>query len=230
MKQNISRHRNILLKILKDIYTDTILSSVLGFKGGTALYFFYGLDRFSVDLDFDLLDSSKEQLVFEQIDRLILKYGTIKQRINKKHTIFFLLSYDKESWNIKLEINKRNFGSKYEIKNYLGISMLVMKIEDMFAHKLVAITERKTLASRDIYDIYFFLQDGYQVNKEIVEKRTGMNFKDYIKKCISYIEKMPETRILSGIGDLLSEEKKKWIKGNLKREVIFLLRLLLDSE
>ena len=230
MKPNISQHRNILLKILKDIYSDITLSSLLGFKGGTALYFFYGLDRFSVDLDFDLLDSSKERLVFERIEELILAHGAIRQKINKKYTIFFLLSYDKGSWNIKLEINKRNFGSKYEIKNYLGIPMLVMRIEDMFAHKLAAITERKALASRDIYDIYFFLRGSYHVNKNIVEKRTGMDFKDYITKCISYIENIPETRMLSGIGDLLSEEKKEWIRGNLKKEVIFLLRLLLESK
>ena len=52
-------HGNILLMILKDIYSDTTLAPFLGFKGGTAAMLFYGLDRNSVDLDFDLLDESK---------------------------------------------------------------------------------------------------------------------------------------------------------------------------
>jgi predicted nucleotidyltransferase component of viral defense system len=47
-------HKTILLQILKDIYTSTSLGPVLGFKGGAAAYFFYGLGRFSAELDFDL--------------------------------------------------------------------------------------------------------------------------------------------------------------------------------
>ncbi len=34
--------------------------------------------------------------------------------------------------------------------------MLVMKKEDMFAHKLVAMTERTGMANRDIFDVWFF--------------------------------------------------------------------------
>ena len=52
---DINSHRPILLGILKDLYQDRTVASWLGFKGGTALYFFHGLNRFSVDLDFNLL-------------------------------------------------------------------------------------------------------------------------------------------------------------------------------
>ena len=38
-------HKTILLQILKDIYTDTSLGPMLGFKGGTAVNFFYDLGR-----------------------------------------------------------------------------------------------------------------------------------------------------------------------------------------
>ena len=34
-------HKSIMLKILKDIYADTNIGPVLGFKGGTAAYMFY---------------------------------------------------------------------------------------------------------------------------------------------------------------------------------------------
>lgn len=36
---------------------------ILGFKVGTAPYLFYNLDRFSVDLDIDLLNTTKENIV-----------------------------------------------------------------------------------------------------------------------------------------------------------------------
>ena len=53
-------HKTVLLQILKDIYTDGSLGPVLGLKGGTAAHFFYDLGRFSVDLDFDLLNAAKK--------------------------------------------------------------------------------------------------------------------------------------------------------------------------
>jgi hypothetical protein len=68
-------------------------------------------------------------------------FGKIREKRRKRHTLFFLLSYDDEAQNIKVEINRRSFGSSYELKTYLGISMLVMVGEDMFAHKLVAMLE-----------------------------------------------------------------------------------------
>ena len=52
-------------RILKDVYTDVSIAPLLGFKGGTCAYFFYGLPRFSVDLDFDLFsqDEIKQTLL-----------------------------------------------------------------------------------------------------------------------------------------------------------------------
>jgi len=49
---NIQKHRLALAKILKDIYSDFELSSLLGLKGGTALYFFYDLPRSGTFLTF----------------------------------------------------------------------------------------------------------------------------------------------------------------------------------
>ena len=65
MTIDISTHKTILFQILKDIYQDTTIAPFLGFKGGTAALMFYGLNRFSVDLDFDLLDDSKEGVTFQ---------------------------------------------------------------------------------------------------------------------------------------------------------------------
>ena len=223
MTLNIATHKNILLKILKDIYTDTSLGSLLGFKGGTATYFFYNLDRFSIDLDFDLLDETKGQEVFDKMENIAREYGTIKEKRDKKHTLFILLSYSDEAQNIKIEINKRSFGSRYEVKNYLGISMLVMENEDMFAHKLVAMVERNKIANRDIYDVHFFLKNNWGINKEIVEKRTEMKFADYLKKCIEFVENIPNRGILSGMGELIKEKQKDWVKSELKKIQCFYL-------
>jgi len=223
-------HKTILLQILKDVYADTSLGPLLGFKGGTAANFFYNLGRFSVDLDFDLLNLDKETFVFEKIEKILREYGTIKEKHKKKHTLLFIISYDEKSQNIKVEINRRIFGSRYELKNYLGISVLIMYKEDMFAHKLVAVMERAKTANRDVYDIWHFLKNRWPINKEIVEKRTGMNFKDHLKECAEFIDSLSDRNILSGMGELLDEKQKAWTKTNLRKETVFLLKVRLEQE
>src|SRR5574341_2676568 len=190
MRLDISTHKTILFQILKDIYSDTTSSRFLGFKGGTAALMFYGLDRFSIDLDFDLLDETKEDYVFERVIGILKRYGTLKESNKKRFSLFYVLSYEDRARNIKVEINRRQFGSRYEVKTYLGVSMLVMVPEDMFAHKLMAMHERIGKTSRAIYDVWFFLQNRFPINTRIVEGRSKMPFDKLLQKCISQLEKM----------------------------------------
>ena len=44
-----NKHKFFMLQLLKDIFSDALLSSVLAFKGGTATMFFHNLPRFSTD-------------------------------------------------------------------------------------------------------------------------------------------------------------------------------------
>lgn len=102
--------------------------------------------------------------------------------------------------------------------------------EDMFAHKIVAMHERIDTTNRDIFDVYFFLQNYWDINKEIVEKRTGMPFGEFLRKCIELLQKTDNKRILSGMGELLNEKQKAWVRAKLKNEIIFQLKLKLESE
>ena len=233
MALDTAKHKNILIKILKDIYTDPTISPILGFKGGTAATFFYGLDRFSVDLDFDLLDSDKEDYVFDRLKSIIENYGTLKEARKKRFNLLYVLSYDDKdinAQNVKIEINRREFGSKYSVESFLGISMQVMVKEDMAAHKLCAMYERIGKTNRDIFDVQFFLSHDWPVNKKIVEDRMGVSYADFLKKCIEGLEKFDDNNILSGMGELLTEKQKAWAKAKLKSETLFSLRLALEKE
>jgi len=232
MTLDIATHRALLIHLLKDIYTDQELAPFLGFKGGTAAYLFYGLGRFSVDLDFDLLDSSKEEIVFEKLKTILEKYGLLKDARKKRYSFFYLLSYDNKmhnAYNIKVEVNRRSFGSVYEMKNYLGIPIKVMVQEDMAAHKFVAMVERIGKTNRDIFDVWFFLKHHWPINTAIIEKRTGLSMQQFLQKCIDMLEKISDRGILSGVGELLDAQQKVWVKGNLRSETIFLLKVQLSS-
>lgn len=216
-------------KILKEIYSDISISPLLGFKGGTALYLFYKLPRFSVDLDFDLLDESKKDIVFFKVTKISQKMGELRDSREKYFTFFWLLSYEKGQKQVKIEISKRSLWSSYEVKNYLGLPVLVMKKEDMFANKLTALLGRKILVNRDIFDIWFMASNNWDINSELLEKRTNLKSEKYIQKCIDYLEKRPPKNILNGLGDLLDNKTKAWVKENLLKDTIFYLRLKINN-
>lgn len=225
MTLDISSHKTILFQILKDIYSDTSLAPFLGFKGGTASLMFYGLPRFSVDIDLDLLDEDKEEEVFLKVGEIVKKYGVVKEAHKKRFNLFFLVSYEEGKQKVKVEINRRNFGSKYEVKNYLGVAMLVMVKEDVFANKLMAMYERMEKTSRDIYDVWFFLSKRWPINKKIVEERSGMKYEQVVKECIKKLENFNNKDILKGLGELMIDSKKDWVRAKLKEETVALLRL-----
>lgn len=221
---NINKHKFFLMQILKDIYSDIELANSLGFKGGTALMFFYDLPRFSVDLDFNLLDLTKEKTVYEKVRIILLKYGKIFDEALKFYGPIIVLDYGVGERKLKVEISNRQWKNQYERKNLLGINMEVMVAPDMFAHKLCALLDRGELTNRDIFDSWFFMQKQMPINKEIVETRMEMSLADYIQKCINHLEKMSDRGILNGLGELMDEDMKKFVRTKLRTETISLLR------
>ncbi|MDR1757147.1 MAG: nucleotidyl transferase AbiEii/AbiGii toxin family protein [Culturomica sp.] len=221
---DLNKHKFFLFQILKDIYEDKELSGILGFKGGTALMFFYGLPRFSVDLDFNLLNTDKEDMVYEKVRRILLKHGKIHDEAKKFYGIISVLDYGVGERKLKVEISNRNFGDRYEIKNLLGVNMQVMIAPDMFAHKLCAMLDRAAITNRDIFDCWFFMNRKTPVNAAIVEARMELPFADYLGKCIDTLEKMTDKGMLNGLGELMDEEMKKFVRTRLRTETITLLK------
>lgn len=217
-------------QVLKDIYSNISIAPLLGFKGGTCAYFFYGLSRFSVDLDFDLFPDGEgaKNLVFEVIKRILGGHGQVKDSFIKRNTIFFLLSYGNVDHNIKVEINIRtnltNIREYYELKEYLGISMLVAKRNYLFASKLVALTSRNLLAMRDIYDIWYFGKNNWGIDADVIRMRANKSVTEQLADCLTLVEKVKDSQILQGLGELIGEREKPWVKDHLRKEAVFVLR------
>jgi predicted nucleotidyltransferase component of viral defense system len=190
---------------------------------------FYGLDRYSVDIDLDLLDQSKENTIFSKIEKIVTAYGEVVDSKIKRFNMVTIISHDGKSQKVKIEVNRRDYGSKYETMTMLGIPMKVMVKEDMFANKLMAMYERIGKTSRDIYDVYFFAKNTWPINKQLVEDRAKMPFKEVVVKCIESLEKMSNRRILDGLGELLSNSQKDWARAKLRTDTIFLLKLMVEN-
>lgn len=226
---NIDLHRNVFVNILRTIYSDSLLRTTLGFKGGTAAMLFYNLPRFSVDLDFDLLDPEKKELIFERLKEILPKFGVLDQAIEKQSTFFFIINYQSGERNLKVEISKRSLRGEYELKNFLGISMLVMKKDDMVAGKLAALITRKKFASRDLFDLWFFLTNNWLIDDEVVKEKTGLSIKKALEQALVKVLAVQKTELLTGLGDLLDNRQKAFVKEKLQNELIFQIKLYLDN-
>lgn len=234
---NKARHQLVMKQILEGIYQDVSLAPLLGFKGGTAAAMFYGLNRFSADLDFDLLDGGAHEtpweMIRDKIKTIMQDLGQIKKAAIKRNTIFFLLSYGQADHNIKVEISQRKPAwlsqDYFELKDHLGLPIQVAKPHYLFASKLVALATRKVFANRDLFDVHYFCKSRWEIDEVLIRAMTGKTVKEFLPDCIQVVEKVNKREILAGLGELLNDEKQKaWVKTHLKEQTIFLLKSYLS--
>ena len=215
--------KKILFSLFSGPYKD-----ILAFKGGTLAYLYYGLTRFSTDIDLDLLDPSEEQDIIQYIDELLIWLGDSEKRVGKDlHRWRF--RYDNDGWIIKVELNKRK--SAYTQYEYIIIdetSLQVQTLTSMVTNKLLALGNR--WYNRDLYDTHFFLKQGYIFDEQIIRDREEKSLYDRIKMIIEQIPiNFQSNTILHQLGEVLDDAQKPRVKTHLSHETIKLLQIYLDT-
>lgn len=226
MSLNHSLHREKMLEIVHAIFSSPI-AKYCAFKGGTLALFIYQLDRFSTDVDIDLLVPVQEQLVIETIDRLLLPIGRIKNKVVGKNLHRRTLSYGEADMNIKVELNKRiSLHNVYETTSLYGIDCKVMSPISSATNKLIALSVR--FANRDLYDTRYFRKLGRSYDPALIFDRTGKEIKPFIQECIDQIpHHYKKNTILYQLGEVLTDKQKARVKNNLVDESIQLLTFYL---
>ena len=226
------KHEIILKNILREIYQHPVLQSQLAFKGGTCLYLFYGLPRFSTDLDFSLV-SGVTGTDFEpaMLTEILHKNLSVKEFSDKRFTWFWLGSYEKGFQQIKVEISKREYPDKYDLQDFLGVSIRTLDLATMFAHKLCAVQDRREMVNRDLYDTMWLLKQLAPINDEIVKLRMGVGVSEYLNLLIAYIKENVDRRhIVSGLGEVVDKPQKGWIRDHLVDDLLVQIQMRADAE
>lgn len=210
---NTDLHRNIIFMIIKDIFESTIWSH-LAFKGGTACYFLYGLDRFSTDLDFDLLDDVE---IDAKLIEILTQYWTVKKWAK------LILSYADHDVNIKIDINRKiRKHNTYDLVNFYGTTIKVQDKATIFANKLVALTERNT--NRDIYDVYFMFTQLFDINHAVINERTWLSLTEFLVLIQTKLKKLPiQYKILDGLWEVLTNKQKSFVQHKLLKALIWII-------
>lgn len=219
------KHKLYMAQILSLVFKDKDLCNVLGFKGGTALMFFHNLPRFSTDLDFNLLDMSKQDVAYNKVRQILLRFGTIDDEAKKLNGPILVLNYGKGERMLKVEISNRQYDNHYETKNLAGTDIRVLTIPDMFAHKLCAMGER--LSPRDVFDVWFFLQQMHaNINENIINERTGKTVAEYAAWCSQRVREASPKLLMQGLGEVIDDTRtKNFVKTKLIEETAQALEL-----
>ncbi len=163
------------------------------FKGGTALYKFYKLERFSEDLDFSEIVSINIENLSKKIISDLLKFRVEIQVFKVKEPFNSILlnfrakgplynSNDITLSSIKVDINKKSkveleplrlrFSSLYtEIPPFY---ILVMQEKEILAEKIRALVTRNK--ARDLFDILHLIHKNIDIDKKLVKKK--LNYYD----------------------------------------------------
>ncbi|MDD4026906.1 MAG: nucleotidyl transferase AbiEii/AbiGii toxin family protein [Candidatus Shapirobacteria bacterium] len=229
-------HKAYLLRTLSEIIDNPVLSDGLYFKGGTCASMMGILDRFSVDLDFDLKIGVTEKQLRVEFYKIFNKLGFNLYQESKKALEFFLKYKNSPNERNTLKIDALNFVVKSN--KYLPVflpeinrTVNCQTQESIFANKMVAVKDRydrkKAIAGRDIYDIHYFFLKKLKYSPEIIIERTGMKTKDYLIYLRDFIkEKVGQTLIDQDLNTLLPVETFNKIRKTLKDETV----MFLDNE
>ena len=163
----------VLKKILNKIGDNYVL------KGGTALLLYYGLDRFSEDIDLDAFSDNMN--IYNKIKE---NNWEINVKKNTDTVYRIMLDYgaknDNGSYPLKIEISSRNknlLNSKIlKYSNINGVN--VYNLDEILKMKLVAFGNRDKI--RDFYDLSFFLEKEPNCfsNEMLKDLKAKMEYKD----------------------------------------------------
>ena len=202
------------------------------FQGGTCLRIFYGLNRFSEDMDFILRDVNPDFQLKDHIKHLtdeLAAYGynieitdrdkanaTVKKAFLKDNSLGKVIDLRHANQTgtmakirIKLEVDTNPpSGSGHELK-YLDFpfvsSVAVQDRPSLFAGKLHALLCREYIKGRDWYDFVWYTGN-----------RTGINY-DFLTSAINQLGPWQGQSITVDKAWLLNELERKIISMNWKQ-------------
>ena len=213
----------MLSKVLIALYKNDVLGRELIFKWGTCAMLFYGLPRLSVDLDFDLKSEytlEMWRILQKNLSMILLGFWEITDMAEKYNTILYEVRYKDYEKRLKIEISKRRNKVKTLQKNFLWENIILVSKDTLFSQKLIALLHRKWITNRDIFDIWFFLSQGTDIDASIIEDFTESPIGAYLERVYNFIEAYDFQKALYWLGELLDTTQKNFVKHKMQNEIL----------
>jgi len=185
------------VNLMREYLQATVLASMqsakafrsLAFHGGTCLRFVYGIARFSEDLDFALERPEVGFAFADMVARVVrdltaqgyLVRATVNDTavVNKAFIGFVGAEYEAgisphadKVFRIKIEVDTRpSAGATLQVSGVrsfeYGLRLQHHDLPSLFAGKLAAVLSRQYTKGRDLYDLWWYLQDPQDLSPNI---------------------------------------------------------------
>ncbi len=194
--QDLVKQEQFEIEILDRLNTGKVLSGLV-FGGGTMLRLCHGLNRFSVDLDFQLAARARAADIRSRIGAALAPYE-IRDSADKFHTVLFEIRSNRYPRSLKIEIRKESKhilpeqAIAFSVFSNTQVLLNVVSLKDMMTSKLATLADRKEI--RDAFDAEFLLKKGIRFEaseSQLMKARDTIRaFKkhDYIAKLGSLLE------------------------------------------
>jgi len=192
-------------------------------KGGTYLWMFHGLNRFSDDLDFTAIGDVREELA-EDVASVLGLFGVrseVKVLKDDRYTLSFrvgargpLYRSEKDTCYVRVEVNRMERPALKEVpvkldEPHYGIPMVYLRgmdLREVLAEKIRAMMVRGS--ARDLYDVWFLL----------VRKGVALDLRLVAEKLAFYGVEFSAAELrrrLEGMGDYWAKELRPVVFGAL---------------
>jgi len=195
--QDLIKQEQFELEVLERLNSGRFLGP-LAFGGGTMMRLCFGLNRFSLDLDFWVIKEIDKSKFFNGLKKYLAQYYTLRDSASKFYTMLFELKSDAYPRSLKIEIRKetRKIATEQAIaySQYANTQVILkaVSLKEMMQSKIQAFLDRKEI--RDVFDIEFLLKKGIEL---AISPQTGtgllktidtLNRNDYAVKLGSLLE------------------------------------------
>lgn len=186
--EELRKHEQFELQVLDRMNSSRLLEPLV-FGGGTMLRLCYGLDRYSVDLDFWFIKDIEEGKYIEKLAACLEKSSEITDKHIKHKTALVEIRAAGFPKRLKIEIRRAMQKCDWERRiaysqnHDIQVILKVHTLEHTMKKKIRAALDRKEI--RDCYDIEFLLKKGVKLPDDkrdltkLKELVTSFDVKDY---------------------------------------------------
>ncbi len=200
--QDLIKQEQFEMEVLDRLQSGRFLDRLV-FGGGTMLRLCFGLDRYSVDLDFWLLTKNREKDFnlpgwFSLLRDYLARYYEIRDAADMFHTLVIELKSSDYPRSLKLEIRKGVTIKKteraiaYSRHSSVQVYLRTITLQQMMASTIDAFLQRKEI--RDAYDLEFLVKKEVQADisvekaDQVLTAIAALTRQDYKVKLCSLLE------------------------------------------
>jgi predicted nucleotidyltransferase component of viral defense system len=209
MTNELNLHEQFELEVLDLLNREGFLKGLV-FGGGTCLRLCYGLNRYSIDLDFWATETFSEK-TFEELKKVLKEQYELTDFKEKYFTFLLECRSKKYPRRLKLEIRRElpphvrtELAIAFSPASGEQVKLTAFTLKQMSRNKIAALLERGEI--RDAYDLEFLFKKGAWQTAQLSQKEKA--------QMKSRLAQFKPRDFKVTLGSLLSPEERDYYNEN----------------